>query len=128
MASLNVESLTAEPEGESFVERRVKRRKRVQLPAKIAFGATAADCMIRDLTDSGARIHAPTVLGLPDQVFLLIVSEGLVVRTRRVWADFPAFGLKFLEVEPIEKSTRPETAPLRLAWEELRARAKEPVA
>jgi hypothetical protein len=128
VASLNVDSLTAEPEGESFVERRVKRRKRVQLPAKIAFGASAADCMIRDLTDSGARIHAPTVLGLPDQVFLLIVSEGLVVRTRRVWADFPAFGLRFLEVEPIEKSTRPETAPLRLAWEELRARAKEPVA
>ena len=128
MASLNVESLTAEPEGESFVERRVKRRKRVQLPAKIAFGASAADCMIRDLTDSGARIHAPTVLGLPDQVFLLIMSEGLVVRTRRVWADFPAFGLRFLEVEPIEKSTRPETAPLRLAWEELRARSKEPVA
>jgi len=128
VASLNVESLTAEPEGESFVERRVKRRKRVQLPAKIAFGASAADCMIRDLTDSGARIHAPTVLGLPDQVFLLIMSEGLVVRTRRVWADFPAFGLRFLEVEPIEKSTRPETAPLRLAWEELLARAKEPVA
>ena len=128
MASLNVESLTAEPEGESFVERRVKRRKRVQLPAKIAFGASAADCMIRDLTDSGARIHAPTVLGLPDQVFLLIMSEGLVVRTRRVWADFPAFGLRFLEVEPIETSTRPETAPLRLAWEELRARSKEPVA
>ena len=128
MASLNVESLTAEPEGESYVERRVKRRKRVQLPANIAFGASAADCMIRDLTDSGARIHAPTVLGLPDQVFLLIMSEGLVVRTRRVWADFPAFGLRFLEVEPIEKSTRPETAPLRLAWEELLARAKEPVA
>ena len=128
MASLNVESLTAEPEDASFVERRVKRRKRVQLPAKIAFGASAADCMIRDLTDTGARIHAPTVLGLPDQVFLLIMSEGLVVRTRRVWADFPAFGLKFLEVEPIEKSTRPETAPLRLAWEELRARSKEPVA
>ena len=128
MASLIVDSLTAEPEGESYVERRVKRRKRVQLPAKIAFGASAADCMIRDLTDSGARIHAPTVLGLPDQVFLLIMSEGLVVRTRRVWADFPAFGLRFLEVEPIEKSTRPETAPLRLAWEELLARAKEPVA
>ena len=126
MASLTMQAPAAEPEAESFVERRGKRRKRVQLPAKIAFGATAADCMIRDLTDGGARIHAPTVLGLPDQVFLLITSEGLVVRTRRVWADFPAFGLRFLEVEPIEKSTRPETAPLRLAWEELRARAKEP--
>ena len=125
MASLKVQSAAVEPPEESYVERRVKRRKRVQLAAKIAFSSTAADCTIRDLTDGGARIHAPTVLGLPDQVFLLITSEGLVVRTRRVWADFPAFGLKFLEAEPIEKSTRPETAPLRLAWQELRARAAQ---
>lgn len=126
MASLMLGHPAVDPEGESYLERRGKRRKRVQLPAKIAFGATAADCLIRDLSDAGARIHAPTVLGLPDHVFLLITSEGLVVRARRVWADFPSFGLKFLEVEAIEKSTRPETAPLRLAWQDLRARIAEP--
>lgn len=123
MASLKVQSPAIEPAEESYVDRRVKRRKRVQLAAKIAFGASSADCTIRDLTDAGVRIHAPTVLGLPEQVFLLITSEGLVVRTRRIWADFPAFGLRFLEAEPIEQSTRPETAPLRLAWEELRAKS-----
>jgi hypothetical protein len=89
----------------------------VLLQAKISFNVTVADCTIRDLSEAGARIHAPTVLGLPDEAYLLILREGLVVRARRAWAQFPSFGLKFLSAEAIEVGTGPQTALLRDAWE-----------
>ncbi len=102
----------------SGAEKRAAPRKRVLLAAKVSFNMTVADCTIRDLSDTGARIHAPSVLGLPDEVHLLILREGLVVHARRVWAQFPAFGLKFLAAEEIDECERPRVAPLRKAWEE----------
>ena len=83
-----------------------------------------ADCTVRDLSDAGGRIEAPFVRSLPDEVFLLILDEGVVVRARCTWARLPSFGLKFIDAESIEESTRPETAVLRLAWKAF----KEPTA
>jgi hypothetical protein len=105
-------------------ERRAKGRKRVNLAAKLALGTTVADCTVRDLSDAGGRIEAPFVRSLPDEVFLLILDEGVVVRARCTWARLPSFGLKFIDAESIEESTRPETAVLRLAWKAF----KEPTA
>ena len=53
---------------------------------------------------SGARIHAPSVLGLPETVHLLIPRARLMVRSRRVWSDFPHFGLRFVHTETLEES------------------------
>jgi hypothetical protein len=117
-AQLKLETLADEMMLGSPVEQRATRRKRVLLAAKVAFGMTMADCTIRDLSEGGARIHAPTVLGLPNEVDLLIMREGLVVRAKRIWAGFPHFGLKFLAAEGVEKSTRPQAAFLRGAWED----------
>jgi hypothetical protein len=76
----------------------------------------AADCTIRDISEGGAQVHAPSVLRLPEEVYLLIMCEGLVIHARRVWTRFPLCGLEFLSAEEIDKSTRPQTAPLREAW------------
>ena len=113
-AQLKLESFV----GESQAEKRATRRERVLLAAKVAFGATTADCTVRDLSDAGAKIHAPSVLGLPEEVHLLIFSEGRILRARRVWASFPFFGLKFIGTEQVEESTRPQTAALRKSWDE----------
>jgi hypothetical protein len=88
----------------------------VQLAAKIALGSTAADCTIRDISVTGARLDAPSVLRLPDEVHLLILREGLVVRARRVWSRFPLCGLNFIGAEAVERSTHPQASPLRDAW------------
>jgi hypothetical protein len=101
-------------------ERRTKGRKRVTFAAKLALGTSVADCTVRDLSDAGARIDAPSVRSLPDEVFLLILDEGVVVRARCAWARLPSFGLKFIDAESIEESTRPQTVALKIAWKALR--------
>ncbi len=116
VAQLKLESLTDELAHQSRVEKRSARRRQVRLAAKLAFGVTTADCSIRDLSEAGARIHAPSVLGLPDEVWLLIASEGIVVRAERVWARFPFFGLKFIAAEEVERAEGPQAEALRKAW------------
>jgi hypothetical protein len=116
--SLKLEGLANEFARPSVAEKRGAPRRRVLLSAKLSFNMTVADCTIRDLSENGARIHAPGVLGLPDEVYLLILREGLVVHAQRVWAKFPLFGLRFLSTEEIDRCTHPQTAPLKKAWED----------
>ena len=120
VVQLNLTHSIDKPTTRSSVEKRAVRRRRVRLAAKVAFGATMADCTIRDISDSGARVHAPTVLGLPEEVHVLIFREGRIMRAKRVWDDFPFFGLRFLSTEPAEGGAGPQTAALRGAWDDWR--------
>ncbi len=83
-------------------EKRAYPRKQVRLAAKIALGETTADCTVLDISEGGAQVHAPTVLRLPNEVLLLLVRDGLVVRARRVWSRFPLCGLEFLSAKEID--------------------------
>jgi hypothetical protein len=115
----------ATPQQEDPLDRRAAPRRRVQLAAKVAVGASTADCTITDISEGGAGVHAPSVLRLPEEVYLLILSEGLVIRARRVWARFPRCGLEFLSAQEVESSKRRQTAPLRQAWAKWRSRAAD---
>jgi hypothetical protein len=77
-----------------------------------------AVCSILDLTERGARIHAPSVIDLPDEVLLLIMREGLLVKAKRIWAHPPTFGLKFIQPQDIETSQEPQSEALRAVWRE----------
>jgi hypothetical protein len=101
----------------SQVEQRGAPRKQVNLAAKVALGDAAGDCTIRDISETGAQVHAPSVLRLPGEVHLLIESEGLLIHARRVWSRFPVSGLQFISAEQVEKSTHPQAAMLKEAWE-----------
>jgi len=120
VASVKAGSASVKP----FVERRTARREPVRLAAKVAVSGAAMDCTVRDVTDAGAKVYAPTVLGLPDQVFLLVMDTGTVIRARRIWADFPWFGLKFVDTQTIEETTDAACAPLKAAWTELQRSLK----
>src|SRR5512135_1543610 len=88
-------------------EQRAHPRKQVRLAAKIALGETTADCTIVDISKGGAQVHAPSVLRLPNEVLLLFVRDGLVVRARRVWSRFPLCGLEFLSAQAIDEGAWP---------------------
>jgi hypothetical protein len=109
------------PAPASEAEQRASPRKQVFMAAKLALGGGAVDCAIKDISDSGIRLLAPSVLCLPDQVHLLILSEGLLVHAQQIWARFPLCGLRFLSVEDIRRSTHPQAPPLREAWKSWRA-------
>jgi len=102
---------------EAAPEQRASPRRNVSLAAKVAIGAATADCTIRDVSASGAKLHAPSVLRLPEEVRLVILSEGILVHAQRVWARFPLCGLKFISVEEIQRSRHPDAVQLRDAWE-----------
>ena len=118
MAHSRLARLAHQVEAAPFIEKRSRKRRRVLLAGKLAFGMVASDCTIRDLTEAGAKIHAPSVAGVPDEVFLLIMREVLVIRARRVWSKAPDFGVRFLEAEDVETSATPQAAPLRRIWSE----------
>ena len=111
---------------EAQVELRASPRKKVSLAAKVAVGGAVADCTITDISASGAQLHTPSVLRLPDEVRLLILSEGLLIHAQRVWARFPLCGLKFISVEDIRRSTHPQAVQLRESLGNLGAFASRP--
>ena len=91
------------------------------MAAKVVAGAVVADCTIKDISASGAKLHAPSILRPPEEVRLLVLSEGILIHAQRIWARFPLCGLKFVSVEEIQRSTRPDSALLREAWETWRS-------
>jgi hypothetical protein len=57
-------------------ERRGNTRSRVLKGAKLFLGnSSTIDCVVRDVTNSGARIHLPDTVGLPE-VFDLTFDGG----------------------------------------------------
>jgi hypothetical protein len=76
-------------------ERRpVYRHGRILLP-----GGGAADCMIVDVSENGARIQLDGAMSLPEMVTLKVVATGAAHRSRVVWRKENAAGLAFA-VEP----------------------------
>jgi hypothetical protein len=104
------------PSAEPAPEKRGKRRQRVFLAGKVSHGGFSTDCTIRDLSDLGARIHVPSVIGLPDEVSLLILREGIVLRCKRIWTRAPLYGLTFIEAEDIQTAKRAQHVALRRLW------------
>lgn len=117
-AQQQLDQLTLPEEAE--LEQRASPRKKVSMAAKVAVGGGAVDCTVRDISASGVQLLAPSVLRLPDEVHLLILSSGLLIHGQRIWARFPLCGLRFINVEDIRRSTHPRAAPLRDAWENWR--------
>jgi hypothetical protein len=115
IAQLKLSRLTSRSETE--VEQRGSPREKVFMPAKVAVGGAALECSVIAISDTGARLHAPSVLRLPDKVDLLILSEGVLIHAERVWSRFPLSGLRFVTFEEIEDCTQPQAGPLQEAWD-----------
>jgi len=100
-----------------YVEKRTIRRSRVFFAGRLTNGhGLVMDCTIRDLSDTGARVHVPSAIGLPDEVALLVLREGVVRLSRRIWSRAPLFGLEFLDSEDINATTKPQYMGLRSHW------------
>jgi hypothetical protein len=86
-----------------MTERRKHPRTRVLKGAKIVLGPTSVlDCVIRDLTNGGARLKAPNVVNLPGDVALTFDS-GRTFRPGRVaWRKVEEAGLEF--TTPVQKN------------------------
>ncbi len=105
-------------------ERRRSARRDVTLGGKLFYGLAglSMDCVIRDLSDHGARVAVPSAAWkAPKEIHLLSLREGRVYSGVVMWNRGRYLGLDFNQVRPVAEITDPMLAPLKAAWTTLAA-------
>jgi hypothetical protein len=100
-------------------ERRRSSRRDVTLGGRLFFGLAglSIDCVIRDLSDHGARVAVPSAAWkAPKEIHLLSLREGRVYSGEVVWNRGRYLGLNFSQVRPVAEITDPMLAPIKTAW------------
>jgi hypothetical protein len=83
-----------EPRGYGGVEQRRAERRPVQWNAWIVFDDSSAQpCLIRDVSDQGARLEVASILGIPDRFILRAGSGQLSALV--VWRGIRQLGVTF---------------------------------
>jgi hypothetical protein len=104
-------------------ERRSQPRRRVLLTGKIVSAdySFTADCVIRDLSEGGARVVAPAdaVCGQP---FLIVVRSAMAHRCSGVWHGDGHVGLKFLDATNVSVDVPRHLRSVQALWAQLAPR------
>lgn len=82
-------------------DRRSEHRHRVLKKARIEYnsGLASLNCILRDLTQRGARVVLPSLLTvLPDEFMIVIVESGARFLAQRRWQNGTHMGVEFVEV------------------------------
>lgn len=78
-------------------ERRNSTRSRVLKGAKIILGASSViDCVVRNVTNSGARVQIANTVELPDDLGLTFDGGRSIRDCRVVWRTVTETGVKFV--------------------------------
>src|SRR4051812_41856342 len=93
---------------------RVAPRMRTLIAAKISFnnGQSTLDCLIRNLSDTGAKLIVSAAIALPDSFDLLIAQKSVTRRVRIVWRRGEEMGVRFDEDTPRSESGDPDASSL----------------
>lgn len=81
-------------------EKRLTPRRNTMIPARIAFGGVhrSRDCIIRNLSDGGAKLEVATVVGIPDR-FDLVVEGHRPQPCKVAWRALKELGVQFVLTE-----------------------------
>ena len=84
-------------DGEVFPDRRGIERRRVLKGAKLSFnkGYGAFECLVRNVSDGGARLTFGETSAVPPQFDLLISGDDVVRRATVRWRTMTALGVSF---------------------------------
>jgi len=81
-------------------ERREYPRLRVLKGAKFVLGTSSLlDCVVRDLTNSGARVEIASSVDLPEVVAITFDGGRTCRPCRLAWRRLNATGVQFLETD-----------------------------
>ena len=79
-----------------MIEKRASPRHRVLKQGTIAFrGGGGIDCMVRNISQSGARLEIESPVGLPDAFTLVIATDHFMRDCRAVWNVEKRVGVAF---------------------------------
>ena len=104
-------------------DQRIAPRLKALLAAKISFnnGQSTLDCLIRNLSDTGAKLIVSAAIALPDSFDLLIPQKSVTRRVRIVWRRGEEMGVRFDEGAPRSESRDPHASSLTRRMRELAA-------
>jgi PilZ domain-containing protein len=79
-----------------MIEKRAAPRHRVLKHGTLAFvGGGGVDCMVRNISSSGARLDVASPVGLPATFMLVIQTDQFMRRCRPVWSNDNRIGVAF---------------------------------
>ena len=80
------------------LEKRLSPRRNTMMIATIVYdgGRSRVDCVIRNLSDGGAKLEVPTVRNIP-ATFDLLVPRHRPQRCRVAWRALKELGVQFIE-------------------------------
>ena len=79
-----------------MIDKRAAPRHRVLKHGTLAFvGGGGIDCMVRNISSSGARLDIASPVGLPPTFTLVIQTDQFTRRCRPVWSSDKSIGVAF---------------------------------
>jgi PilZ domain len=85
---------------QNMQEQRATRRSKTYLGASIGFNQfLPTDCILRNLSESGAMLELDNVSTMPKEFSLTIPTRGKSYRAQMVWRQLGRAGLSFVNSE-----------------------------
>jgi hypothetical protein len=78
-----------------MAESRIARRHRVLKAGTIEFGGGAIDCLVRNLSASGAALEVSNQVGIPESFVLVVPGDGLHLSCHIAWRKERRIGVAF---------------------------------
>jgi hypothetical protein len=99
-------------------------RKRTFLNGKLVYGDGnfTMDCLVRDISESGAKVVLTRHHPLPAELYLIVTKYCVAFHAKIRWVNFPARGLQFSRVYPLGGSLPKDLSFLQHLWRDLNAR------
>ncbi|AWN43808.1 PilZ domain-containing protein [Methylobacterium durans] len=96
-------------------ERRRTPRRRSYIGATIVFNnrCSTIDCLIRDMSDGGARLIFSDTINAPEQFDLVINKMGETRRVQMAWRQADQAGVTFLKQSAVELAAQEHARRLR---------------
>jgi hypothetical protein len=106
-------------------EQRRSPRHRALLGGRLAYGGGyfTLGCLVRDLSEHGARIKVPEGQTVPSTLYFLELRSGAVYEARVAWRSLPEIGLEFVRPCNLNDHENQDLMTLRALWAESRERS-----
>ncbi len=101
-------------------ERRDSPRRKTRFKAVIVFGhdRSTATCMVRDMSETGARLDVGPALDLPSRFHLIWTADRAVLEVEAVWRSPGEVGVAFRSRRATDGVVSAELAAVLRAWEQ----------
>ena len=77
-------------------EKRISPRHRIMKPGMIGFNGSGIECLVCNVSESGAAIEIRGAIRVPESFHLTVDSEAIKTDCRVVWRKYQRLGVTFI--------------------------------